>query len=101
MKELDLPEDAVLQDIKSDPVTEQQVDEMRQGVDSYETLFSKRAMKFRAMGLHEQQLTENDYRRLITEEYTFLRRPVLVKDGVVIPGNSAKAVEAMKNALAN
>lgn len=101
MKELNLPDDAILQDIKSEPITEAQVDEMRAGVDSYESLFSKRAMKFRAQGLHEQSLSEDDYRRLITEEYTFLRRPVLVKDGIVVPGNSAKAVEAMKNALAS
>ena len=41
---------------------------------SYEALFSRRAMKFRSMGLADKTLTEQDYRQLILDEYTFLKR---------------------------
>lgn len=46
------------------------------------------------MGLHEQELSEQDYRRLILEEYTFLKRPVVVIDGQVFAGSAKKAVDA-------
>ena len=82
------------QEIKSQPVTEEQVDAMHAMTGSYEALFSRRAMKFRSMGLHEQELSEQDYRRLITEEYTFLKRPVIVIDQEIFVGNSKKVVAA-------
>lgn len=90
---------AVLQDIKSEPITPAQLDEMKQLAGSYEALFSRKAMKFRSMGLHEQQLTEKDYRRLILEEYTFLKRPVALVDGKIFIGNTKAVVEALKKAL--
>ena len=66
---------------------------------SYEALFSRRAMKFRSMGLADQTLTEDDYRRLILEEYTFLKRPVFLTDDGVTAGSAkaevARAVELL------
>ena len=46
------------------------------------------------MGLHEQTLTEKDYKRLILEEYTFLKRPVALIDGEYFVGNTKKVVAA-------
>ncbi|MFK7969266.1 MAG: arsenate reductase family protein [Bacteroidia bacterium] len=89
-----------LQDIKTEPITAEQLDVMHKLEGSYEALFSRRAMKYRAMGLHEQTLTEADYRRYILEEYTFLKRPVLVLDDQIFVGNTKKVVEAAANALA-
>lgn len=43
-----------------------------------EKLFSRRAMKYRQMGLHERHLTDDDLLRLMTEEYTFVTRQVIV-----------------------
>ena len=68
---------------------------------SYEALFSRRAMKFRSMGLNEVKLTENDYRRLILEEYTFLKRPVLVLGDQIFVGSTKKTVAAAAEALAS
>ncbi len=64
-----------LQDIKTEPITPAQLDQMKELAGSYEALFSRRALKFRSMGLHEKELTENDYRKLILEEYTFFETP--------------------------
>lgn len=72
---------------------------MKELAGSYEALFSRRAMKFRSMGLHEQNLEETDYRRLILEEYTFLKRPVLLLDDQIFVGNSKKVVAAGREAL--
>ncbi len=88
-----------LQDIKAEPLTAQQLDDLRQITGSYESLFSRRALKFRAMGLHQQVLDEDDYRSLILSEYTFLKRPVVVTGGKAWVGNSKSLVEAAKAAL--
>lgn len=66
---------------------------------SYEALFSRRAMKYRSMGLDKQDLSEQDYRRLILEEYTFLKRPVILIDSEIYVGNSKKVVAAAKSKL--
>lgn len=84
------------QDIKSENIDAPTLDLLKTKEGSYEALFSKRAMKFRAMGLHEQKLTESDYRDLILKEYTFLKRPVIIWDDAVFVGNSAKVVEAAR-----
>lgn len=89
-----------MQDIKTEKMTAGQVDEMAQLAGSYEALFSRRAMKFKSMGLKDKPLSEDDYRQLIIDEYTFLKRPVFLLNGKIFIGNSAKTVEAVKNELA-
>ncbi|MGB3869057.1 MAG: ArsC/Spx/MgsR family protein [Flavobacteriales bacterium] len=94
LKEIPRLERFVLQDIKTEPITPKQLDAMRELAGSYEALFSRRALKFRAMGLHEKQLAETDYRKLILQEYTFLKRPVIVIDGQQFVGNAKTVVAA-------
>ena len=88
-----------LQDIKTEKITENQLEEMVSLAGNYESLFSRRAMKFRSRGLHEKSLTETDYKELILEEYTFLKRPVAVVDGQIFIGSAKKNVEALKEIL--
>ena len=88
-----------MQNIKEEAITEAQIDFMKEKVGSYEALFSRRAMKYRAMGLNNQELTEADYRRLILEEYTFLKRPVIIIDDAIFVGNAKKAVQGAKAKL--
>ena len=88
----------ILQDIKTSTITPAQLDEMKQGAGSYEALFSRRAIKYKQMGLKDQVLTEKDYRRLILEEYTFLKRPVAVVGKQVFAGSEKKTVEELKSA---
>lgn len=85
-----------LQDIKTEKITAKQLDEMKKLAGSYEALFSRVAMKYRSMGLNEMELTEKDYRKYILEEYTFLKRPVIVNEDKIFIGNSKKVVEAAK-----
>ncbi|HKK77735.1 MAG TPA: ArsC/Spx/MgsR family protein [Saprospiraceae bacterium] len=94
LKELNNGEGFELQDIKTEPMTPTQVEQMKEMAGSYEALFSRRARKYRAMGLHEQDLAEDDYRRLILEEYTFLKRPVILVYDQIFVGNRKKVVAA-------
>ena len=83
-----------LQDIKTEPITVKQVEEMAKMAGSYEALFSKRATLYKEMGLKDENLTEADFKHYILEHYTFLSRPVLIADGKIFVGNSPKTVEA-------
>jgi arsenate reductase len=100
LKELNSGADVVLQDIKKEKITEEQIDKMRNLAGSYQSVFSKIAKKFKAMGLNELQLTEKDYRKYILIEYTFLKRPVIIVDDKIFIGNSEKAISDAKAALA-
>jgi len=88
-----------LQDIKSQPLTAGQLDEMKKMAGSYEMLFSRRALKYKEMGLKDKSLSEKDYRKLILDEYTFLKRPVIIVDDRIFVGNAASEVAAAKQAI--
>lgn len=88
-----------LQDIKTEPMTADQVDGMIALAGSAEALFSKRARKYKELGLKDQELNDAQIRHFILEEYTFLKRPVLVLDDQIFVGNSKKVVEAAAEAL--
>lgn len=99
LKEIKPGKSVELQDIKLAPLTAAQLDEMKKRAGSYAALFSKVARKYRLMGLHEKELTEKEYRKLILEEYTFLKRPVIISGEEIFIGNSPKVVEAARKAL--
>lgn len=84
--------DYILQEIKSEPITVDQLEELYALTKNYEALFSRRAKKYKQMDLKNQTLTEKDYRQLILDEYTFLKRPVIVNDKEVKVGNTLKKV---------
>ncbi|HBU78326.1 MAG TPA: hypothetical protein DEF18_09510 [Muricauda sp.] len=99
LKELEPLDGVELQEIKSEPITPEQLEEMEALSGSYESLFSRRAMLFRQKGLHEKELSEKDYKDLILEHYTFLKRPVIIVEDQIFVGNSKKTVEAAKEAI--
>jgi len=94
LKEVNPPKSMELIDIKANNIDEATLDFLAKKEGSYESLFSKRALKFRSMGLHEMKLTEADYKKYMLEEYTFLRRPFFIYDDTVFIGNAPKTVEA-------
>lgn len=99
IKDLSAGQDVKLQDIKAEPITETQLEEMKELSGSYESLFSRKAMKFREWKLNEKSLSENDMRDLILKEYTFLKRPVMILDGKIFIGNSPAVVKEAKEYL--
>jgi len=80
------------QNIKEDKITAEQLDQMKEMIGSYEALFSRRALKYKAMGLKDKKLTEKDYRDLILQEYTFLKRPVIISGKKIFSGSEKKTV---------
>ena len=92
------------QDIKTEKITAKQLEEMTRLMarqekmsDSYESLFSRIARKYKELKLADKQIAETDYKNFILEEYTFLKRPVILVNGAIFVGNSkATIIEAKK-----
>ena len=99
MKDLGLDSGFELREIKSNQITPEELDQMKELAGSYEALFSRRSRQFAARNLKGVNLTENDYRTLILEEYTFLKRPVTIFNGNIYIGNSKKEIERLKAVL--
>ena len=96
-----LPKDHNLafQDIKQNPITVEELEEMRDLSGSYEALFSKKAQLYKSLGLKDKALTEADYKKYILEHYTFLSRPVFIINGAIYIGNSQQNILQVHKAL--
>ena len=98
MKSISL-NDFEFQEIKTQSITNHQLEEMRELSGSYESLFSRRAKKYAAMGLKNEVLTEVDFKQLILSDYTFLKRPVIIFNNQIFIGSDKKNLTRIKGAL--
>lgn len=82
--------------VKEEQVSKAELESLCKALGGVENLFSKRAMKYRAWGLNEKHLSDEDMLQYMQEEYTFIKRPVIVtSDGKVLAGFSAKQYDAL------
>ena len=88
-----------MQDIRTEKITAAQLDEMKKMAGSYEALFSRRALKYKELGLKDKKLEEKDYRNYILQEDTFLKRPVVIINDKIFIGSEKKNIEALKKAV--
>ena len=88
IKSLPKNSDLVFHDIKQNPISIEELEKMHELSGSYEALFSKKAQLYKSMDLKNKVLTEDDYKNLILEHYTFLSRPVFIIDNKIYIGNS-------------
>jgi len=88
-----------MQDIKFEKITPAQLEEMKNMKGSYEALCSRRELKYKEWKLKDKQLTEKDYRQYILDEYTFLKRPVVIIDNKIFVGSEKKTVEELKKTI--
>ena len=88
-------------DIRQNPISESDLEEMYQLSGSYEALFSKKAQLYKSMDLKNQSLTEADFKKYILEHYTFLSRPVFIINDKIYIGNSQQNIHQVHLALAH
>ncbi|UKB85509.1 arsenate reductase family protein [Chryseobacterium sp. MEBOG06] len=86
-----------LREIKKEPVTKEELAEMYEKTKSYEALFSKKSTQIKLRELDIKSLTEKDFKELLLDHYTFLKRPVFVTDKEIFVGNDKKNVEALQD----
>lgn len=87
------------QDIKFDKITAEELDQMKEMAGSYEAVFSRIARKYKELGLKGKNLSEQDYRDFILEEYTFLKRPVIIMDNNIFIGSTKPNLNLLAEAL--
>ncbi|OPC36982.1 arsenate reductase family protein [Elizabethkingia miricola] len=76
-----------LREIKSAPVTESELAEMYKLTNSYEALFSKKSTQIKAREIDVKNLKEEDFKELILDHYSFLKRPVFITDKNIFAGS--------------
>ena len=82
-------------DLKTTPLSKKEVEGLVALVGGAETLFSKRAIKYRTMKLKERDLSDKEMVELMADEYTFIKRPVVVAGESALAGFSAKKYEEL------
>ncbi|GAA5090545.1 arsenate reductase [Chryseobacterium ginsengisoli] len=85
-----------LREIKKEPITKEELEEMYKQTKSYESLFSKKSTQIKLRELDAKSLTEKDFKELLLDHYTFLKRPVFITDDKIFVGNDKKNVEALQ-----
>jgi len=95
IKEINPSPDFIIQNLKVEPLTVEQLDAIYKFTNSYEALFNKRAKLYKEMGLGNNNLQEQDYKYYLLQHYTYLKRPVIVIDKSVFIGNSKKVVASV------
>jgi arsenate reductase len=99
IKSLPKNHDLVFHDIKQNPITVEELEEMHKLSGSYESLFSKKAQLYKSMDLKNKSLTEADYKKYILEHYTFLSRPVFIINNKIYIGNTQQNILQVMKAL--
>jgi arsenate reductase-like glutaredoxin family protein len=99
LKQLQLPENIVYRELKSQPISEEELDRLFLFSKSYESLFNKRAKLYQEYGLKEQKLFETDYKKYLLEHFTFLNRPVFLFQDKIFIGNSPKNIQSLETFL--
>lgn len=64
-------------DIKEEPLTRTEIEELSAILGGPAELFSKRAVKYREMKLNEREVSHGEMLELMADEYTFLKRPII------------------------
>jgi arsenate reductase len=100
ISELNLKEkNIVFQDIKTEKITLSQLKELKKLSGSYEALFNKKARKYKDLNLIEKNLSEDELEKCILNEYTFLKRPVIVFNNQLFIGNAKQTINEAKKLI--
>lgn len=97
--QLGLAADVTLQDLKTNPISEKELDALAALSGSYESLFNRRSRLYTSQGLAKKELTEAHYKSYILSHYTFLKRPVIRVGDQVFIGYKKDTIAAAAAAL--
>lgn len=87
------------QDIKKKNVSENEMMLFKTQVGTYEALLSKLARNYKALNLKDASLTEEQIKNYILNDYTFLKRPVILYGNNIFVGNSKATIENALNII--
>lgn len=90
-----------LRELKTQNVTAEELQELYDLTQSYEALFSKKSTQIKAREIDVKSLKEEDFKALILEHYSFLKRPVFINGKDIFVGNDKKNLENLKAYFSN
>lgn len=99
LKELDLPEETQLQDVKQQPISASQLQELYNITQSYEALINKRSKVYAALKKEGTVFDEALFKKLLLTAYSCLKRPILFWNGQYFIGNAKNTVATMQQAV--
>lgn len=99
LKQYNLPAQFTLQNVKEKPLTEKEIEFLKETTGTYEAMFNRRSTLYKERNLKNITLTESDYKNLLLEHYSFIKRPILVVNNKVFIGNSKNVVSAALQSL--
>ncbi|MDR6403393.1 MULTISPECIES: arsenate reductase family protein [Chryseobacterium] len=85
-----------LREIKKEPITKEELNEMYKRAKSYEALFSKKSTQIKLRELDLKTMGEEDFKELLLDHYTFLKRPVFLTDNEIFIGSDKETISALK-----
>ncbi|SDQ05493.1 Arsenate reductase, glutaredoxin family [Chryseobacterium soldanellicola] len=88
--------DWALREIKKEPITKEELDGMYKITKSYEALFSKKSTQIKLRELDLKSLGEEDFRELLLDHYTFLKRPVFLTDDEIFIGSDKENLAKLR-----
>lgn len=88
-----------LQDTKKTLATKEDIEFLRQHVNSYEELINRRAQLWQKRDLKNKSLSEEDFKALLLEHYSFIKRPIFIDGDHVFIGNTKKVIADLKSHL--
>ncbi|MCB0410181.1 MAG: hypothetical protein KDD29_08170 [Flavobacteriales bacterium] len=81
-----------LQDLKTQHVTSEELDVLKQKLGSYEALLNKQSRLYKSLGLKDKSLSEEEIKKHILSDYTMIKRPIILLNEKVFAGNSEKVI---------
>lgn len=90
-----------LRELKSQNITAEELQELYDLTQSYEALFSKKSTQIKAREIDVKTLKEEDFKALILEHYSFLKRPVFINGKNIFVGSDKKNLEKLKEFFDN
>ena len=88
-------------EIKTQPITEEEIEEMYKISQSYEALFNKKSTQIKLQELDLKSMQEADFKELLMNHYTFLKRPVFVTDKEIFIGNDKENISNLTKYFAS
>lgn len=99
LKEINNLDSFELIDLKKQLINEEELDWLYSKTNSYEALFSKRSRNYSA--IKDSLTTDEDYKKAILTDYTFLKRPVIIYNDLLFIGSEKDTKAKIKAVLGN
>lgn len=86
-----------LRELKYQNISAEELSELYAKTASYEALLSKKSTQIKQREIEVKSLKEEDFKTLILEHYSFLKRPVFITDEEIFVGNDKNTLEQLRH----